>query len=73
MHASSSHHFTSSVYEEKVHVEEKVEVDVEDIEIDPEEDRVKRLEKRVRKEEIWREMIVTSNGRDKAFVCVVSC
>lgn len=54
-------------------VEEKVEVDVEDIEIDPEEDRVKRLEKRVRKEEVLREMIVTSNGRDKIFVCVVSC
>ncbi|KAF9484009.1 hypothetical protein BDN70DRAFT_873163 [Pholiota conissans] len=67
MHASSSHNFSASVYNEKVHVEEKIEVDVDDIEIDPEEDRVKLLEKRVRKEEVWREMVVTSNGRDKAF------
>ncbi|KAF8974408.1 hypothetical protein BDZ97DRAFT_1911594 [Flammula alnicola] len=65
MHASTSHTFSSSIYEEKI--EEKVEVDVEDIEIDPEEDNVQELEKRVRKEEVWREMIVTSNGRDKAF------
>lgn len=34
---------------------------------------VERLEtgtgKRVRKEEVWREMLATSTGRDKALVC----
>ena len=68
MHASSSNHYAPSVYEEKTEVEVKVEVDVDDIELDPEEDRVKALEKRVRKEDVWREMFLTSNGRDKAFV-----
>lgn len=68
MHASSSHHYSSSIYEEKTEVEVKVEVDVDDIELDPEEDRTKALEKRVRREEVWREMFLTSNGRDKAFV-----
>ena len=28
------------------------------------------LEKRVRMEEVWRDMLLTSNGRDKAFVSV---
>ena len=66
MHASSSNNFSSSVYEEKVESEEKV--DVEDIEIDHEEEKVQDAGKRVTREEILREMIVTSNGRDKVFV-----
>jgi len=65
MHASTSNNYSSSIYEEKVEPEEKV--DVEDIEIDHEEQKVQDAEKRVTREEIWRDMIVTSNGRDKAF------
>lgn len=36
--------------------------------MDPEEDRVKSAEDNVKVAEIWREMILTSNGRDKSFV-----
>lgn len=39
---------------------------VEDM--DPEEERVKGAEDNVKVAEIWREMILTSNGRDKSFV-----
>lgn len=71
VYASSSHHYSSSVYEEKKpEAEQKLVVDVEDIEIDLEEERVQTLEKRVRREEVWREMFLSSNGRDKAFVRV---
>jgi len=65
MHASTSNNYSSSVYEEKVEPEEKV--DMEDIEIDHEEEKVQNAEKRVTREEVWRDMIVSSNGRDKAF------
>lgn len=44
---------------------------VEESEIDEEEDRVKEAERRIRKEEVWREMFLTSYGRDKAFVSPV--
>lgn len=43
-------------------------VDVEDIEIDEEEESVKSAERRIRKEEVWREVFLTSVGRDKALV-----
>ena len=43
-------------------------VDIEDIEIEEEEENVKSAERRIRKEEVWREMFHTSAGRDKAFV-----
>lgn len=69
VNSSTSQHFGSaSIYEDApTEVEEKDIVDVEDVEIDDEEERVKVAEKRILKEEIWREIIVTSNGRDKAF------
>jgi hypothetical protein len=38
---------------------------------DQEEEKVKSLQVRVRKEDVWREMFLTSNGRDKAFVRIV--
>ena len=66
LHASTSHHYSASIYEEKEPQEQHIEV--EDVEIDPEEERVKVAEKRVKREEVWREMFLTSNGRDKAFV-----
>ena len=43
-------------------------MDVEDIEIDEEEESVKSAERRIRKEEVWREVFLTSVGRDKALV-----
>lgn len=49
-------------------MESEEKVDVEDIEIDHEEEKVQDAEKRITREEILREMIVTSNGRDKVFV-----
>ncbi|KAF8631173.1 hypothetical protein AX15_002512 [Amanita polypyramis BW_CC] len=39
----------------------------EDVELDEQEDKVKQLEGRIRKEDVWNEMFLTSNGRDKAF------
>ncbi|TFK29291.1 hypothetical protein FA15DRAFT_684789 [Coprinopsis marcescibilis] len=49
--------------------EEKSEqhIDVDEDDFDEEEERIKLAEKRVMKEDIWREMFLTSNGRDKAF------
>ena len=49
-------------------MESEEKVDVEDIEIDHEEEKVQDAGKRVTREEILREMVVTSNGRDKVFV-----
>ena len=49
--------------------QEKVEID--DIEIDEEEESVKSAERKIRKEEVWREMFLTSAGRDKAFVSMI--
>ena len=48
---------------------EKVEID--DIDIDEEEESVKSAERKIRKEEVWREMFLTSAGRDKAFVSTI--
>lgn len=39
----------------------------EDLDLDEKDEKVKAAEKRVLKEEVWREIILTSNGRDKAF------
>jgi len=70
LHASSSQHFASaSIYEDASEVvEEKVSFDVDDDEIEGEDDKVKDAEKKVRQEEIWRDIIVSSTGRDKLFV-----
>jgi len=84
IHVNSTSQFSasSSIYrstrlgeedreEEEVEVEvtaEKTEIDVDDVEIDHEEDRVKELGKRIKQEDVWRDMFLTSNGRDKAFV-----
>lgn len=44
----------------------------EDLDLDEEDEKVKEAEKKVLKEEVWREIILTSNGRDKAFVSAIS-
>lgn len=51
-----------------LHVEQTIQVDVEDMEIDPEEEATKAAERKIPKEQVWREMLLSSNGRDKAFV-----
>ncbi|KAK2466355.1 hypothetical protein APHAL10511_001997 [Amanita phalloides] len=38
-----------------------------DVELDEQEDKVQQLEGRIRREDVWNEMFLTSNGRDKAF------
>jgi hypothetical protein len=70
LHASSSHFASASIYEDASEVaeEKKLSFDVEDDEIEEENDDVKAAEKKVREEEIWRDIIVSSNGRDKVFV-----
>ncbi|KAJ4472316.1 hypothetical protein J3R30DRAFT_3298800 [Lentinula aciculospora] len=61
--AVSSHMYNSSVYEKD---ELSSNLDAESI--DEEEDvRMKEAERRIRHEEVWREIVLTSNGRDKAF------
>jgi len=67
--ANSSNAYSNGTYEKKEDAEERV--DIEDIEIEDEEEKVKVAEKRIRKEEVWREMFLTSAGRDKAFVSVI--
>lgn len=56
----------------EIKVEHPEDEDEEYIEIDEEEERVKKAERKVRNEDVWREMFVTSNGRDKAFVSLQS-
>lgn len=75
LHASSSQHF-GSVYEDASEVvEEKITIDIEDADIEDESgnDDAKGVAKNVpRQEEIWRDIVVSSNGRDKAFVSLCS-
>lgn len=70
--STSSIKFNVQAYEEEEeHVEEEKphQTNTEDIEIDDEEARVKDADKSIRDEEVLREMVLTSNGRDKVFVC----
>lgn len=66
-----------SVYDEKAEEQqdtetvkgENPEVDEDGVEeLDEEDVRVKEAEKLVRTHEVWRDLFVSSNGRDKAFV-----
>jgi len=70
MHASSSQNFgTVSIYEDAPETDEKApQDDDEDIEVEDEDEKVKNAGKKMRLEEVWREMMVTSYGRDKIFV-----
>lgn len=63
---SSSHLYGASIYETKNETQDTADVDTADGEEEP--DRVAEAVSRVRREDVWREMILTSNGRDKAFV-----
>ncbi|KIK65434.1 hypothetical protein GYMLUDRAFT_70544 [Collybiopsis luxurians FD-317 M1] len=64
--SASSNLYGSSIYEEKDELSENLHTDAESI--DEEEDtRMKAAEKRIHREEVWREIVLTSYGRDKAF------
>ncbi|KIJ70291.1 hypothetical protein HYDPIDRAFT_78960 [Hydnomerulius pinastri MD-312] len=64
-----------SVYDEKTEEQQDRETEKgvsgedadEEDELDEESERVKEAEKKVGSHEVWRDMMVTSNGRDKAF------
>jgi hypothetical protein len=57
--------YGTNVYENG---EEKQEQSVVVDEGEEEEDKVQHFQPKVRKEDVWREIIITSVGRDKAFV-----
>ncbi|KAH7887928.1 hypothetical protein F5I97DRAFT_1804529 [Phlebopus sp. FC_14] len=73
--AAQSHYgkMSISVYDEKLEEDRETEKGVKgddgqgDEELDEENERVKEAEKRVESHEVWRDMLATSNGRDKAF------
>jgi hypothetical protein len=60
-----SHVYGTNVYENG---EEKQEQSVVVDEGEEEEDKIPHFQPKVRKEDVWREIIITSVGRDKAFV-----
>jgi hypothetical protein len=58
--------YGASIYDTK-EVPQEPPID-EEVELEEGTEQLKQAELRVRKEEVWREMFLTSNGRDKAFV-----
>lgn len=62
----TAHVYDSSIYQTKEQRDEVVGGVGEDAD-NEEEEEVKVVQSRVRPEEVWREMFLTSNGRDKAF------
>ena len=65
--ANSSNTYPNAKYQNP-NEDNQEKLDVEDIEIDEDEEKVKSADRRIKKEEVWREMFLTSAGRDKAFV-----
>ncbi|KAJ6509972.1 hypothetical protein C8R47DRAFT_964396 [Mycena vitilis] len=63
--SSSSHVYGASIYDSKEQPQEPP-IDEEE-ELEEGTEQLKQAELRVRKEDVWREMFLTSNGRDKAF------
>ncbi|KAK7470828.1 hypothetical protein VKT23_002245 [Stygiomarasmius scandens] len=74
---SHGHMQSSRIYDLRVEESEKTEAadDLNNLgeeqegqeEVDEEDERLQECEKRIRKEDVWREMVLTSDGRDKAF------
>lgn len=65
--ANNTQSFHTGGFDTEKDAEEQDAVE-EESEIDEEEDRTKAAERKVRREDVWREMFLTSYGRDKAFV-----
>lgn len=68
--AAQSHfeNHTANLYDEKSEATEKGAAGADEDEVDEESERVVEAEKKVSRHEVWRDMLVTSGGRDKAFV-----
>lgn len=66
--SNSSRLYATSIYEQNEPETESTEAEAESVDEENDE-RMKEAEHRIRREEVWREMIRTSDGRDKAFVC----
>ena len=71
--SSGSHIYGSSMYETKEETHEHLSIAADDVDLDDEDGDETDKEKTavgnpVRPEAVWREMFLTSNGRDKAFV-----
>jgi len=64
--------YGTDVYENREEKKEQSAV-VDEGEEEEEEDKVQLFQPKVRKEDIWRELIITSVGRDKAFVSIFFC
>ena len=64
--ANSVHSYTPGFEPSEEQVDEHITPD--DLDLDEQDEKVKSAEKKVLKEEVWREIILSSNGRDKAFV-----
>ena len=65
--------YGSSIYESKDETHEQLSIAADDVDLDTEDGDEKDKAKTdagnpVRPEAVWREMFLTSNGRDKAFV-----
>ncbi|KAJ7638648.1 hypothetical protein FB45DRAFT_903452 [Roridomyces roridus] len=58
---NNSHSYSTSVFDSREDAHE------EEIELEEGTEELRQAEARVRKEEVWREMFLTSNGRDKGF------
>lgn len=64
--SAHSHVYGTNIYDTTEQQDEKPYQAEE--ELDQEDTKVKELGRRVRREDVWREMLLTSVGRDKAFV-----
>jgi hypothetical protein len=63
--------YGGNVYDAAPEPTEKPAVEEEPDEEDEEEARARDARKRICNEEIWRDMLISSNGRDKALVCLI--
>lgn len=67
--SNSVHSYNPGFEPSEEQVDEHITPD--DLDLDEHDEKVKSAEKRVLKEEVWREIILSSNGRDKAFVSLI--
>lgn len=82
---NSAHFASISVYDEKADDAETVrghgagkedpaadDAEADELELDEEDERVRAAEKKIPAHEVWRDIVATSYGRDKAFVSIRS-
>lgn len=66
--SSGAHLYGQDIYETKEETETVTHADGEDVDEEQDEKDDKVAAVKVRKEEVWRDLFLTSNGRDKALV-----